>query len=139
MPRGFFGITIPGVHVQRGKPAMGRDQAGQHGERCFKCQGSALAMAKARKSDSQIEMPQRQKMLQADGQQRVFCGFFVAALPEARHRQAQMRLGAVSIDFESTLESALGVWDALLSKVSFADAQVKIRKMRIGLLRFQQA
>ena len=66
--RGFFQIAA-GLRMQRGQTAVGRHQTGEHAQRRFDGQRSALAMAKPRERNAQIEVTQRKKVLQSHGQQ----------------------------------------------------------------------
>ena len=45
-------------------------------------------MAEAGEGDSEIEVAEREEMLQADGEQSLFGGFFVAALAQADDGQS---------------------------------------------------
>jgi hypothetical protein len=63
-------------------------------------------------------------VLQPYRSQSLRSSFFMSALPEVDHGQTDVRFWTVSVNFESTLERAPGVFNALAAEVSFADAKV---------------
>ena len=72
-------------------------------------------MSQARQGDSEIEVTQREKVLQPHRYESLFGGFFIAALAQPNYTQAQMRLRAVAIDLKRTLECSIGIVDAPLA------------------------
>jgi hypothetical protein len=75
---GFFWIAS-GLLIQRCQPTVRCDQAGEHGEGGFECQGGAVAMAEAGEGYSQIKVAERKKVLKTDCVESFGGGFFVAA------------------------------------------------------------
>jgi len=76
VPDGFVEISTR-LAVQGGEPAMGGYQSREHAEASLKRQHGTLTMSQTRERHSEIEMAQRQEVLQADGQQGLFGSFIV--------------------------------------------------------------
>ena len=147
MPHAKKNLPVPhcllhvaaGPRVQSRQPTVGRRQSRKHAESGFKCLRRALPVAKPCQRNPNIEMPQRQEMLQAHRQQSLFRSLLVSTFPQPYHRQPQVRFRTVSIDLKSALECASGVLDLFLAKIGFPNAQMQIGHERVGLFRLQQA
>jgi hypothetical protein len=97
VPDGFVEISA-GLAVQRGQPAMRGDQARKHAEASLKCEHGTLTVTQSSQGDAEIEMAQREKMLQPNGQQCLLGSLFVSALSQQHHGETEMRLRTVTID-----------------------------------------
>jgi hypothetical protein len=138
VPYRLFHIAA-GLCIQSRQPTVGREKSWKHAEGCLKRQSGAFAMAESCQGDSEMEMAQRQEMLQANRQQSLLGSLLISALPQPDHGQPQVRFWTVSIDLKRALECALRLFGPPLAKVSFTDAQMQIGQAWVRLFRFQQA